>query len=136
MLTISIYQANCAHKQKENGQDQWVWLIIDAVCDIHGPCQMIRSTLKQIFCRYRLMYTYELLRYLDAEICHHLGIFVVTTTDDRQNRLLNRLAHAYGIKSSMQVKLGQIQNIQERVITLISSMNFCGQLARAFYATN
>ena len=56
----------------------------DPICDIHGPCQTIQSTLKLVFRRFRLIgYAYKLLRYLDVEIWR---FFVVTTTERQTDK--------------------------------------------------
>ena len=51
------------HGHGYNGQQK------DAICDVRGLCQMIRSIFKPVCCWFRLIgYAYELLRCLDVEI--------------------------------------------------------------------
>ena len=62
MLTISIgpivrmsrKHNDYSYSASANGHSLWAWLRYgqqeDAICDIHGPYQIIRGTIKPVFC--------------------------------------------------------------------------------------
>ena len=71
-----------------------MWPTKHAICDVRGPCQIIRSTVKPVFCQFRrISCACESLRCLDIEIWRF-------SCGRRQtNPIALPLAHARGVKS-------------------------------------